>query len=152
MEIFPTDVWTIILRYKKDMELLEKSPLPTGNTVMSCDFHFPMIPSLFNSDSFLLHRYTELLFGDCDSNALIDYIKLYVNLPLIMLNKYINALHIYRERLGIWDIPDIGKTPEHWGDTTVKIVQDYCENHDRELYTRRLAKLLLNNKTHKLFL
>ena len=152
MDIFPKDVWHIILKFKLDMELLEKSPAgPTPNTVMSADFHFP-INSVFNSDTFLLHRYAELLFGDCNSATLAHYITHYVNLPLVMLNAYIKALQIYRERLKVWGLPDTGKAPEHWAETTANIVQEYCDNHDRERYTRRLVKLLKDNKTQRLFI
>ena len=134
------------------MELLEKSPAgPTPNTVMSADFHFP-INSVFNSDTFLLHRYAELLFGDCNSATLAHYITHYVNLPLVMLNSYIKALQIYRLRLEIWGLPDTGKPPQHWCETTANIVKEFCDNHDRELYTRRLVKLLRDNKTHRLFI
>lgn len=151
MDIFPKDVWNIILKFKRDMELLEKSPAPTPNTVMNTDFHFPL-NSLFDSDSFLLHRYTELLFGDCNAATLAHYIKHYVNLPLVMLNEYIKALQIYRLRLEIWGLPDTGKAPQHWCETTANIVKAFCDNHDRELYTRRLVKLLRDNKTHRLFI
>ena len=151
MHIFPQDVWNIILKFKKDMELLESSPSPTQNTVMSSDFHFP-VHTLFDSDSFILHRYTELLFGDCDSATLAHYITHFINLPLVMLDEYITALQIYSKRLGVWGLPDTGKAPLHWCETTTNIVQDYCDNHDRELYTRRLVKLLRNSKTQRLFL
>ena len=151
MEIFPKDVFNIIMQYKTDMELYENTPLPTTNTVMSCDFHVP-IHAIFDSDAFLLNRYTELLFGDCNDATLSSYITHYVNLPLVMLNQYIEALKIYRERLAIWGMSSEGRVPEHWLDTTAQIVQDYCDNRDRELYTSRLVKLLRNNKTSTLFL
>ena len=151
MDNFPTDVWEIITKYKTDMELYESTPNPQPSTVMSCDFHVPM-HSLFDSDTFLLHRYTELLFGDCNDTTLAHYIKNYVNLPLVMLNQYIEALRIYRKRLAVWGIPDEGRVPEHWMETTARVVQDYCDNRDRELYTSRLVKLLHNNKTQTLFL
>ena len=151
MHILPKDVWNIILKFKKDMELLESSPVPTQNTVMGCDFHFP-VHSIFDSDTFLLHRYTELLFGDCNNATLSHYIKHYINLPLVMLNEYIKALHIYRERLAVWGLPDTGEAPHHWCETTAKVVQDYCDDHNRERYTRRLVKLLRKSKTQRLFL
>ena len=151
MDNIPTDVWKIIMKYKTDMELFESSPHPSQNTIMGCDFHVPM-HELFDTDTFLLHRYTELLFGDCNDARLTEYIKNYVNLPLVMLNQYIQALKIYRLRLAVWDIPEEGRVPEHWMETTASIVQDYCDNRDREMYTRRLVKLLRNNKTQRLFL
>ena len=96
MENYPPDLWDIILKYKTDMELLETSPHrdELGNTVMNCDFHFP-VHSVLDTDTFILHRYTELLFGDCNDATLTHYINNYVNLPLIMLNQYIKALQIY---------------------------------------------------------
>ena len=153
MENYPPELWNIIWKYKTDMELLEASPHrgDCGNTVMSCDFHFP-IHNVFDTDTFLLHRYTELLFGDCSDATLTHYIKNYVNLPLVMLNQYIKALQIYHKRLAVWGIPDTGRVPEHWEESTAQIVQDYCDNRDRELYTRRLVKLLRNSKTQRLFL
>ena len=133
------------------MELLESSPCPCKtNTVMSCDFHFP-IHSIFDTDTFLLHRYTELLFKDLDDATLTHYIKHYVNFPLVMLTQYINALRIYRKRLAVWGIPDTGKAPEQWVGSTAQIIQDFCDNHDRELYTRRLVKLVRNSKTRGLY-
>ena len=153
MENFPPDLWNIIWKYKTDMELLEESPTPEANTVMSCDFHFPLLQQdLFDSDTFLLHRYTELLFGDCNDDTLTHYIKNYVNMPLVMLHQYIKALQIYHKRLAVWGIPDTGRVPENWAETTAQIVQDYCDNRDRELYTRRLVKLLRNSKTRRLLL
>ena len=149
MEIFPTDVWKIIMKFKVDMELYESSPHPTPNTVMGCDFH---VPKIFDTDTFLLHRYTELLFGDCDDTTLTEYIRDYVNLPLVMLTEYIQALKIYRERLSVWGIPEEGRVPEHWTDTTASVVQDYCDTRDRDMYTQRLVQLLRNNKTRRLFL
>jgi hypothetical protein len=152
MENYPPDLWDIILKYKLDMELLETSPhCNEPNTVMSCDFHFP-IHAAFDSDTFMLHRYTEILFGDCTDATLTHYIKNYVNLPMVMLNQYIKALQIYRKRLAVWGICSTGRRPEHWEETTAQIVQDYCDNRDRELYTRRLVKLLRNSKTQRLFL
>lgn len=153
MENYPPDLWDIILKYKTDMELLETSPHrdELGNTVMNCDFHFP-VHSVLDTDTFILHRYTELLFGDCTDATLTHYINNYVNLPLIMLNQYIKALQIYRERLAVWGIQDSGEVPEHWEETTAQIVKDYCDNRNRELYTSRLVKLLRNSKTQRLFI
>jgi hypothetical protein len=144
----PRDLWNIILKYKTDMELLEQCPQPETNTVMLCDFNYP-IDCTFDSSTFMLNRYTELLFGDDSDAALAQHIRDYVHLPLMMLTEYIKALTNYKQRERVWGLSNTGDVPTNWGTTTAKIIHDYCQNQDRELYTLRLAKLLGNSNTRR---
>ena len=91
MEYLPTDLWNIVLRYKKDMELLTHS---TEN----------------ETNRFLCHNLLP-----CYTNYIMDTLALVENeCPYHIMYDYVEARVVYRERLAVWGIgppPDLETSP-----------------------------------------
>ena len=86
MDILPKDVWNIVLRYKKDMELLDCNANATN-----CFLTYELLPC---------HTF----------ETLIEHIY---EFPFQILYDYIESRAIYRERLAVWGLyeavpPEIG--------------------------------------------
>ena len=86
--ILPKDLWDIVLRYKKDMELFERNE--ATHWCMGLELPLP---------------------------GYSQYLQTY-NFPFRILYDYIEARAVYRERLAVWGIspydvlpPDIGTFP-----------------------------------------
>jgi hypothetical protein len=141
MEQFPKDIWDLILKYKKDMELFEISPQPFtfDNTVMGCDFLYPLVTD-WDCQTFLLNRLTELMLGDIGTTDLDYYLKMFVHVPLNMVEEYIQAKIIFRQRNGVWGI-DGSDTPQDWYSTTASAIHDYVTTRDTQVFITRLLEL-----------
>ena len=148
MEIFPKDIWDLIKRYKKDMELLQLSPTPIQfeNTVMGCDFMYPLVN---NNDcqTFLLHRFMELMLGNIRHSHLEGYLKMFVQMPLSLLEDYIHAKEIFRERNRIWGIGCEDTTPLNWYYHTALVIKEYVTNRDTNRFVTQLMGLANDNNS-----
>ena len=83
MDFLPKDLWNIVLRYKKDMELLESNLRATN-----CFLKHELLPC-----------YTKY--------SLSTLIENIYEFPFQILYDYIEARAVYRERLAIWNITDV---------------------------------------------
>jgi hypothetical protein len=150
MELFPKVIWEIIMKYKLDLELLESTPAPTtiNNTVMACDFLYPLARD-WDCHTFLLNRFTELMLGDFCLEHMEEYVKTFVHLPLHSLNEYIRAKEIYRQRNAIWGIKT-DLSPIEWYYTTASTIHDYVLSRDTNRFISRLVELSSNTTTNTL--
>ena len=150
MKIFPEVIWEIIEKYKMDMELLEETPIPFEfeNTVMGCDFLYPLA-SDWDCETFLLNRFTELMLGDIRHTNMEHYVKMFVNLPLHRLEEYIRAKKIFRLRNDIWGI-HTNDVPIDWYYTTACVIHDYVLSRDTNRFIARLIELSNDNTTNTL--
>ena len=82
-DYLPKDLWDIVLRYKRDMELLESNLRATN-----CFLKHELLPC-----------YTKYSLA-----ALIENIY---DFPFQILYDYIEARAVYRERLAVWGITDV---------------------------------------------
>lgn len=94
MDHLPQDLWNIVLRYKKDMELLESNLRATN-----CFLKHELLPC-----------YTKY--------SLETLIENIYEFPFQILYDYIEARAVYRERLAVWGLspydilpPDIDTFP-----------------------------------------
>ena len=92
MNILPTDVWNIVLLYKKDMELLELNEKATN-----CFLKHELLPC-----------YTKY--------SLETLIENIYDFPFQILYDFIEARAVYRERMAVWGLldavpPDIDTFP-----------------------------------------
>ena len=152
MNIFPEDVWKIIVKYQRDMELFELSPTPKQleNTVMGCDFLYPMATD-WDCETFLLNRFTELMLGDFFNCDLEDYVKMFVHIPLHRLEEYIQAKEILQKRNRIWGV-ESDDIPTHWYYTTACIIHDYVLTRNTTQFITRLVHLCDASTTNTLLL
>ena len=152
MERFPDVIWEIIQKYKLDMELYEIAPTPYEfeNTVMGCDFLYPLARD-WDCETFLLNRFTELMLGDIRNAAMEDYVKMFVNLPLHSLEDYIQAKRIFRQRSSIWGI-ETNNTPLNWYYTTACIIHDYVLSRDTNSFITRLMEMSNDTTTNTLLI
>ena len=84
MEYLPTDLWNIVLRYKKDMELLTHNTNSTNRFLCQN----------------LLPCYTKYML---ETLALVENIY---EFPYHIMCDYVEARAVYRERLAVWGIFD----------------------------------------------
>jgi hypothetical protein len=88
MDILPTDLWNIVLQYKRDMELL------THNTHSTNRFlRYNLLPC-----------YTKYML-----ETLVENIA---EFPFHIMYDYIEARAVYRERLAVWGIYDALPPPD----------------------------------------
>ena len=153
MKIFPKVIWEIIEKYRLDMELLESSPQPIQceNTVMGCDFLYPLARD-WDCETFLLNRFTELMLGDIhNSHTMENYVKMFVHMPLNSLEEYMVAKNIYKERNDIWGVKT-NDAPHNWYYTTACIIHDYVLSRDTNNFIRRLMELSNDTTTNTLII
>ena len=133
------------------MELLDVCPTPYEfeNTVMGCDFLYPLAED-WDCQTFLLNRFTELMLGDIRTTQMEDYIKMFVHLPLHSLEEYLRAKHIYRQRNDIWGIDEMNQTRFDWYYTTACVIHDYVLSRDADSFIARLGELSEYSTTNTL--
>ena len=86
MEYLPTDLWNIVLQYKRDMELL----------------------SHHTTNRFLCHNLLP-----CYTRYMLDtLVENIYEFPFHIMYDYIEARAVYRERLAVWGIFDTIPLPE----------------------------------------
>ena len=124
MERFPKEIETIILRYKEDMELLDRTP-------KDCITPLRMLPQLACNCDYMILKMFNL------ARTSFPLIATILKFPSCYIDDYEEATRLWGQRLQLYGLPRSTLAP-FWEDTLPFILMEYFTTFDVDLLEARL--------------
>ena len=125
---FPKDVLDIIMRYKADLELLEKQPRP-------CILQYCNPTSICCYDRFVTERLLELLYSRAPLYEVRQCVKCLLKIPANIFLNYQTACQIYSQRCALYNIDPTDREFDYWSQTLPTILDEFlCDNDLQTMY------------------
>ena len=145
MEQFPKEITEIILRFAKDMQLLELTPEPGCYSGAITPLNFEVVFGETSLTDLLLGNILEAVMDTApteDLTSLFVYSKLaeVIDFPLTVVNQFEKACILWTRRLKLYRLPE--SLPPNWSHSLPFLIYEFLILFDVELLARRLKNWL----------
>ena len=145
MEQFPKEITEIIVRYAKDMQMLELTPSPGCYTGSITPLNFEIVFGETTLTDLLLGNILEAVMDAPpteDLTSLFVYSKLaeVIDFPLKVVNNFEEACKLWTKRLQLYNLPD--SLPPEWNRSLPYMVYEFLCMFDVEILSYRLRRWL----------
>ena len=145
MEQFPKEITEIIVRYAKDMQMLELTPSPGIYTGAITPITFEIVFGETTLTDLLLESILEAVMDAPpteDLTSLFVYSKLaeVIDFPLRVVNDFEKACTLWTKRLELYDLPD--SLPQEWNRSLPFMIYEFLCMFDVEILSHRLTQWL----------
>ena len=145
MEQFPQEIAEIILRYAKDLQMLELTPSPGIYTGSITPLTFEIVFGETTLTDLLLGNILEAVMDASpteDLTSLFVYSKLaeVIDFPLRVVNDFEKACTIWTKRLQLYNLPD--SLPPEWNRSLPYMIYEFLCMFDVDTLSHRIKRWL----------